>query len=338
MSNFIDYNQVKEALNWPIVLSHYGVKYVEGRNQQNVKSPFYEDKSPSFSISFEKKVFQCFGSKAQGNILDFVCDMEEKDRKGQGLREAAELAIERILERRVEDFWQNNGRKQKKADPKKLNKKAKPAPKSESKNLPTENKPLNFTLQNLNQEHAWFSERRVSKKAVETFGLGFFEGKGMMTGRIVFPIHNAQSELVAYCGRWVDGKPPEGEGKYKMPPSFNKSLELYNQHRAKAMLDELGDDAPPLIVVEGFWSAIRLHEAGYPVVAVFGSSISEHQAKVIADLAPDALIIFDGDEAGRAGALRDVGLLAQHIFVRTLFLDEGEKPDIIDLKRIEEAL
>lgn len=154
---------------------------------------------------------------------------------------------------------------------------------------------------------------------------------------MVFPIHNEKGELVAYCGRWHNDNPPEGEGKYKLPKGFNKSIELYNQHRAKQMLKQQ-DWETPLIIVEGYWSAIRLHEAGYPVVATFGHDLSEKQALMITKMTNDAIIIYDGDEAGRNGTARALVTLSQHIFVKTIVLDEGDKPDIMDLEQLAVAI
>jgi len=74
------------------------------------------------------------------------------------------------------------------------------------------------------------------------------------------PDHNEQGELVAYAGRWP-GDPPEGEGKYKLPTGFHKSSVVYNLHRAKDHAKDQG-----LIVVEGFFDCMRLHQAGIPNV------------------------------------------------------------------------
>ena len=103
-----------------------------------------------------------------------------------------------------------------------------------------------------------------------------------MAGRIAIPIHNEQGELVAYAGRWP-GEPPDGEGKYKLPAGFHKSLVVYNLHRAKDHAKEQG-----LIVVEGFFDCMRLHQAGIPnVVALMGSSLSEEQeALLVAAVGP----------------------------------------------------
>jgi DNA primase len=85
---------------------------------------------------------------------------------------------------------------------------------------------------------------------------------------------------VAYAGRWV-GSPdslPEGEEKYKLPKGFHKTLELFNLHRVKKTRH--------LVVVEGFFSAIRLHGLCVPSVALMGSSMSEEQIELLREHCP----------------------------------------------------
>ena len=41
--------------------------------------PFHGEKTPSFSVSQEKAVFYCFGCQVQGDVIDFVREMEHLD-------------------------------------------------------------------------------------------------------------------------------------------------------------------------------------------------------------------------------------------------------------------
>ena len=99
-----------------------------------------------------------------------------------------------------------------------------------------------------------------------------------MAGRIAISIHNGSGELVAYAGRWPgDSGWPDGEGKYKLPPKFHKSLEVFNLHRVLAWLRS--DPQPPLLVVEGFFDCMKLWSLNLcPIVALMGSSLSDRQS------------------------------------------------------------
>ena len=86
MGEFIDFYYVKEQADFMPVLAHYGIE-VTGRGvERRGLCPFHEDTKPSLTVNVERKVFQCFGCKARGNVLEFVAKMEECD-----LRQAARI-------------------------------------------------------------------------------------------------------------------------------------------------------------------------------------------------------------------------------------------------------
>lgn len=350
----IDYKQVKADLSFSAVLSHYQLNDTNGRDQITIPCPFHGDKTASCSINKVRGMFRCFGCDLSGNILDFICYSTGGDKtEAEDIKAAAHYAVTDILGKSPEDYaYRGRGTrsqaKQGSSNPKpssigqdrKSRSEARPAPPETIEDEKSQevkfNKPLSFgALKNLQTDHVFFTNRGLSAKTVETFGLGYCK-TGIMAGRIAIPIHNSDNEIVAYSGRWPEGDPPEGEGKYKLPKGFNKSIELYNQVRAKALLDELGDDAPPLVVVEGYWSVMRLHNEQIPVVATFGSDLSEEQALIIASMETDVIIVYDGDEPGRAGARKAAGALAPYAYVRILDLADTIKPDTMDLNDLEE--
>ena len=146
-----------------------------------------------------------------------------------------------------------------------------------------------------------------------------------MRGRIVVPIHNREGQLVAYMGRWP-GDPPPGEPRYKLPKGFLKSLELFNAHRA---VEHCGT---PLILVEGVFSAMKIHQAGFPrVVALFGSSLSDAQEDLVARMLngiDHILLSLDSDEAGTKATEEILPRLGRHAFVQTVsYANQDVAPD-----------
>ena len=110
-----------------------------------------------------------------------------------------------------------------------------------------------------------------------------------MENRIVISIHNSGGELVAYAGRALE----ECDEKYRLPKGFLKTLELFNVRRVLPIGREL------VIVVEGFFDAVKVHSAGYPsVVALMGSFLSKEQNDMLAEFSK-VILLLDGDEAGR---------------------------------------
>jgi DNA primase len=199
------------------------------------------------------------------------------------------------------------------------------------------NPPLKFTLKSLDPAHPYLTERGFTAETIAHFGVGLCTGKGIMAGRIAIPIHNEQGELVAYAGRWP-GDPPDGEGKYKLPAGFHKSSVVYNLHRAEDQAKDQG-----LIVVEGFFDCMRLHQAGMPnVVALMGSSLSDEQeALIVAAVGPHGKValMFDEDEAGWKGRQDALSRLSIRVHVKVVELgEEGTQPDSLSPESVARYL
>ncbi len=96
--------------------------------------------------------------------------------------------------------------------------------------------------------------------------MGLYAGPGLLSGRVVIPLHDERGRLGAYCSRSLDGTQP----RYKFPAGFPKSRVLFNLHRAAAS-GEAG-----VVVVEGFFDCLKVHQAGFrSVVALMGSALSQ---------------------------------------------------------------
>ena len=327
-SSFIDFKIVKAALSMEAVLEHYALKDSFKRSGDSLSGPcpIHQGSNPTqFRVSVSKNIWNCFGEcKHGGNVLDFIARMEKIP-----IHAAAKKAIEWFnldpvaLERKAEE----SGEK-KSAPPA-----TKPVPKAEDL---TPNPPLKFRLDKLERDHPYLSARGLSLETIIDFGIGFC-GKGIMAGRIAVPIHNLQGEVVAYAGRLVT-EPDEKNPKYKLPPGFRKSLELFNCDRA---FQENTDE--PLVIVEGFFDCMKIHQHGHrKVVALMGSTLSAAQEALISqNVLPHSriLIILDEDEAGRAGREDAARRLSRCAFVRVhTFYGEGTQPEDLAKDELDEAL
>ena len=328
---YIDFKAVRAAMEFPTVLSHYGIKTEGTGDQLKIICPFHDDHKPSCGVNTAKGVYNCFSCGAHGNVMEFVTHMEDEDPDTtSGIRKGA-LAALAIMNLDDADFRNAGGNSRKpekktKAGKKpKGEKKAKKATKTE-KPEPEEkqegpiNPPLSFEL-DLKNDHPFFEERDISPETVERFGLGYCN-KGIMSGRICIPLHNANGELVAYAGRYAAEDLPQETPRYKLPKGFQKAHVLFNLHR-------LIEQSPKhLVIVEGFWSVIRLDTEGIAAVAVMGTALTDEQLEQIVETGiRHATVIFDGDEGGQAGAEEAVKKLSRHLYVRQLVLPDGIKPD-----------
>lgn len=334
---WIDFTAVREALDFPTVLSHYGIDAPSGQTQFKVHCPFHEDKTPSCSVNADKGIFKCFGCHTQGNVLEFVIYMEDGDPESkEDMYEGAQTAIS-ILGRTPEDFTKqpvpkdtkkasgaakedSMGRRPSKAG--KTLQTAKPDASEDVKTEPRQNKPFGRELE-LEHEHPFLIERGIEPELAEKYGIGFCNA-GIMKGRIAIPIHNLEGKILAYAGRYADEDIPDGTDRYRFPKRFLKSLELYNLHRAVELKKRY------LVIVEGYWSAIRLNEAGIPATALMGTSLSPAQAELVREAGfRYAILMLDGDKAGRKAAPDAAFVLSQHVYVRTMKLPDGVKPDTV---------
>jgi len=154
-----------------------------------------------------------------------------------------------------------------------------------------------------------------------------------MAGRVCIPIQNGDGRTVAYAGRWVgpDESLPEGKGKYELPAGFRKELELFNLHRAK--------HCKHLVVVEGYFAAIRLHGLRIPAVALMGTSVSVKQLELLAHAnARHITVMLDGDEPGREAAEKVAGAIANVVWCRIVHLPDRAQPDTVDRAELERRL
>lgn len=327
---WVDYRAVKAAVSFEQVFARYGLEATTKGEELRLRCPFHEDTKPSLSANSAKGGFKCFGCSAKGNIITFVERMEHVS-----FRDAALLLQE----------WFNLTAEKPQAPGAKT---TQPPPLEEGREEhakekePLTNPPLTFTLQHLDTEHPYLTQRDLTTGTIAHFGIGHHSGKGMMAGRIAIPIHNEHGELVAYAGRWpADDGWPEGEDKYKMPSrekGFRKSHLIFNLHRATEVATDHG-----LILVEGFFDCMKLWQAGFHnVVALMGTDFHEKQeALIAAAVGPQGRIalMFDEDPAGWRCREEALSRLSSKVYVKVIGLgEEGMQPDKMSAEAIRRSL
>ena len=319
-SAFVDFKAVKAAITMEQVLEHYGIldQFKRGTDSLNGPCPIHKGSNPTqFRVSISKNIWNCFSECAHGgNVLDFIVGMENVS-----IHAAALKAIE-WFKLNPQEMSGGEATEEPADDtaPAPRPVARKPTPPTE-KGVP--NAPLKFRLDKLEREHPYLTEQRgLTLETIIDFGLGYCT-KGMMAERIAIPIHNAKGEVVAYAGRFI-GAPSEGAPKYKLPPGFRKSRELFNLDRA------IKEDADkPWIIVEGFFDCLKLHQHGCcKVVALMGSTLSAAQEELIrqhTDNRSRIIVMLDENEAGRAGREDIACRLSKFCFVK---VHEFDQPDM----------
>ena len=335
-TKFVDFKAVKAAITMEQVLEHYGIleKFKRGSDSLSGPCPIHKGSNPTqFRVSISKNVWNCFSEcKHGGNVLDFIARMDDVS-----ILAAANKAIEWFhldpeeMSVNSEEDGEQPSEAPKVGDAPRPKPAVKPAPVQENG---TPNKPLKFRLDKLERSHPYLAERGLTLETIVDFGVGFC-AKGMMADRIAIPIQNTEGNVVAYAGRFP-GEPAEGTPKYKLPQGFRKSQELFNIDRA---IKEPADK--PLVIVEGFFGCMKLHQCGCRrVVALMGSTMSAAQEELIkrhTDHHSQVIVMLDEDEAGRAGREDIAVRLAKFVFVKVHVFDEdGQQPEDLSAEAVQQ--
>ncbi|MBA7494284.1 DNA primase [subsurface metagenome] len=322
-AKWVDFKALKEKVEIVDILKHYDLLdgLTKRKNYELVGfCPIHDENrynKSSFCVNIEKNVFKCFACGAQGNILDFVAQMEDVNIRQAGLLIVNWFEIADKRQKRVGGKGKSDGK----------------IVKSEKA---VANPPLTFELKDLDINHPYIRERGLEKETIREFGLGFCK-RGLMKDRVAIPIHDENGELVAYAGRFA-GDSPEGEPKYKLPPKFQKHLCLYNFHRARDLAGEKG-----LVLVEGFFDAMKVWQAGFKnVVALMGTVLSDEQTQLLFEaLAPDGklALMLDPDESGQKATREIVERLIIKLYIKVVDLqEESVQPDELSEERIRAVL
>jgi DNA primase len=296
--------------------------------------PFHSEKTPSFSVHREKQIFHCFGCGAGGDVFSFVM-LAEKVSFPEAVRIVAEKCGVPIPAA--------SGMEDKKYD--------------ERKQLfEIYDRAATYFQEKLSVEDAVaarqvLEKRQIQPVYVERFRLGYAPAAGLMNylrlkdpissglftrnergevydrfrRRLIFPIWNERGKIIAFGGRALAS---DAQPKYlnsAESPLYSKSHVLYALHLAR----EAAQKAGRLVVVEGYFDCLSLHQAGIEnVVASCGTSLTQQQVAIMARYVPEVVMNYDPDAAGQNAMRRSIDLLlAKGLRIRILKLGSGLDPD-----------
>jgi DNA primase len=309
MAQSLDFEIIKNRVPMTAVLAHYRIQDLRrsGRNHLRGRCPLHSGEGrETFHVDTAEQVFHCFSCQAGGSVLDLVMAIE-----GCGLRQAAQRLSSWSVASAAE------------AEP------CSPPVKATVTKKREFTAALPFRLRGVDLHHPYLRMRGIAEATAREFGIGFYDGPGLMHNRLVIPIENQFGTLVGYCGRALDGSEP----RYRFPPRFPKSQFLFNFHRAAA------SNAPQVIVVEGFFDCLKVYQAGFPgVVAIMGSAMSQRQLELLVQSFRRIRLMLDGDAAGRRASTVIASRLAPHAPVEVIQLPDATQPDQLTPSHISELV
>jgi DNA primase len=313
-NDWVDFKVVKQAVSMQMVLDHYNINWLrKTRDELRGHCPIHKGEGDrTFHVNLSKGAFNCFSCHARGNALDLVAAMEQCSVRDAALKLQA---------------WFGVGESQPQQTPAPSSAEK---PDEESKPTGPINPPLPFELR-VDPGHTYGVDRGVSRETLEYFGAGLCISKGTFAGRFVIPLHNANGQLIGYAGRSID----DAEPKYLFPSAekgFYKRYLLFNLHR---VLEESFDC---VVLVEGFFDCFKVRQSGNAALALLGSSLAKEQEELICNQFKKVVLLFDGDDAGRAAIDDCLHRLGRRLWVKAISLPDSVQPDQLSIEEIQTML
>ena len=286
--------------------------------------PFHSEKTPSFHVYPDSRRFKCFGCGARGDVFEFLKRFDGKDfrtvvrelagevgvviadgvdtslpvARGPG-RPVAERACAAALDHWKERLWGEHGeggrrylatRGVEEATAKAFG--------------------IGLALDDWHDLGRELGARGFTDADLVNGGLLAKNEKGepgvhdRFRGRIMFPICESGGRVVGFAGRSLaNGGDAKGPKYLNSPetPIFRKGHLLFGHPSVGQAIRS----ARRVVLVEGYFDVIALHQAGIrEVVAPGGTAVTEHQIGLLQRSGCEELVVlFDTDPAGLAAPL-----------------------------------
>lgn len=348
------FSLIKNAIDIVEVINQY-VRLEPIGNYFKGLSPFKNEKTPSFTVTPDKKIFYCFSTHIGGDVIDFISRIENCSQY-----QAACLLIERY-HLKIDKKYTIHAKQ-----------------KTEEENFYFKIYAIfvQFTQKKLKynkQAHEYLLSRGINDESINHFSIGFCPGiesikefislvnqesillvdilkthliqetktkKLFFTAdnRIIFPITNVLHLYCGYGGRTYF--PTDERPKYinsVNTPEFLKKNILYGFCQAKETMQTKKE----VYFVEGFLDCIAMHQAGYKnTVATMGTAATKQHIELVKKFVERIIIVYDADTAGKNALLRFIGLCwDQEIDVDIILLPLTEDPASVAQKgTIHEAM
>lgn len=316
-------------------ISSYVQLKKSGQNWKGV-CPFHSEKTPSFMVSPSKQIFHCFGCGAGGDVITFIMKYENlafpealrllAKRAGVALpADGADGHAARKYERIRDLLAEAAGYYAKKLG------ESKKAMEYLGKRGMTSESVARFGIGYAPE--GWHNLTRhlrglgCDDAMIRDAGLAVQGEKGlydMFRHRIMFPITNMSGGVIAFGGRAMEDSAP----KYINSPEtavFKKSDTLFGLSQAKEAIRKENC----VIIVEGYMDVAVCHQYGFvSAVAPLGTALTAGHIQKLRTVSGRAVLVFDGDAAGRAAAKRALALICQNNYsAKVLVLPADEDPD-----------
>ncbi|MFY9402164.1 MAG: DNA primase, partial [Candidatus Omnitrophota bacterium] len=311
------------------------------RTGRNFKAccPFHHEKTPSFIVSGDRQIYNCFGCGESGNAFKFLMRYEHMD-----FPEAVE-----VLARKAGVILPQKN-----------------SPENQRQGLITQLYKINelaaqFYSANLDSGQGlkaknYLLKRGISPKVIKELRLGFaldswdslinyLRSKGLnlaliekaglliskdsggyydrFRNRIVFPIFDIKGRILGFGCRVLDESLPKYINSPETP-IYTKGRNLYGLNLAKEAIREKDF----VLVVEGYMDFILPFQCGFKnVTASLGTALSIEQVRLLKRYTNNVVMVYDADSAGELATLRSMDVfIEEEVNLKVVSLPKGYDP------------
>lgn len=342
--------QVRQKADITDVIGEKVVLRKQGKNFIGL-CPFHQDRKPSFNVSPSKQIYKCFACGAGGDVISFVMQEQHITFKEavQHLAQRYHIPLPVSSPEKQRSYQQQQSK--------------------QNQLLEILALAADFYRHALHSSlgepaRHYLSQRQLTPATLQQFQIGFappgwqplyeylvnqkgipaqlVADAGLLVARqsggwydrfrhrVMLPIFNLKGQVIGFAGRALGDEQP----KYLNSPEtdlFNKSQVLYALNFARDSIARQ-DQA---IVVEGYFDAIALHQAGITnVVASMGTALTAEQVTALLRYSESKRLIlnFDADRAGIQAAERAIAPIADQarrgeVELRLLTIPRGKDAD-----------
>jgi DNA primase len=280
------------------------------------RCPFHDERTASFSVDVDKKLFFCFGCGEKGDVFDFV-------EKTQGLDFVQ--ALEYLADRanvKLEQVAENPEQARRDAERQRLRALLDRAAKFYAACL--------WQAAEAAPARDYLAARGLDEAVLREFEVGYAPAAGdkliaqatkagspaddliaaglarrragrvedAFRGRIIFPLADHRGRVLGFAGRALrEGQNPKYlNTSENRAVGFHKGQLLYGMHRARGPAMK----AARFIVVEGYTDVLALRQAGIEeAVAIMGTSLTDQQLEELTRVQGTVYLALDADNAGK---------------------------------------
>ena len=349
---------IKRRTSLVSLIGEYVTLKKAGRSHKGL-CPFHGEKSASFHVHEAEGYYYCFGCQAKGDAITFL-----REHIGYSFPEAVQVLADKVgialtLEEQTPALRQQRQRRRESRDRAyDVNQIAQAFFQSQLKGSAADDylrskralKPetiqryqLGFAPESWDQLVQALGQSIGHLRDAQALGLVASrrqEGSGYYAkfrNRVMFPVFALDGRIAGFAGRTLsqDKETPKYVNSSDSEV-FQKGSLLYGLRQAREQMRPMGRG----IVVEGQVDVLTMAESGFgETVAPMGTALTEDQCALLKRFTPHVVLVYDGDDAGRAAALKAIPLLLRAgLSGQVVHLPDGEDPDTFLQKHGHEAL